>query len=273
MMLSLDRYFERIAFTLSPRVDIETLTMLHRLHLRAIPYENLDIQLGAPLTIDEADAFEKLVTRRRGGWCYEMNGLFGWVLRTIGFQVTPVAAGATRETRGDRMLGNHLALIVHLDQDYLVDVGFAEGQSEPLPLREGRYRQGVLQYGLEQAGESYWRFMNHSAAAVQSFDFRVLAADADLLAAQSAWLQTASESPFVNTALCFIFDAEGIAMLRERTFKRIDRYGIRECTVADIDEYRATLEETFNLQLLPEQVRKVWSQIEQRAEPLATSRI
>lgn len=79
----LDRYFERIGYSGTPRVDLETLTALHRLHLESIAYENLDVQLGVPVPIDTSAAFEKLVTRQRGGWCYEMNGIPSWALDGI----------------------------------------------------------------------------------------------------------------------------------------------------------------------------------------------
>ena len=63
----------------------------------AVPFENIDIQLGRSLTISVEDAFEKIVERGRGGWCYEQNGLFGWALSEIGFDVT-----ASRRRRAPR---------------------------------------------------------------------------------------------------------------------------------------------------------------------------
>jgi N-hydroxyarylamine O-acetyltransferase len=262
----LDRYFERIGYCANPRVDLETLTSLHRLHLASIPYENLDVQSGIPVSIATAHAFEKLVMRRRGGWCYEMNGLFSLVLEALGFQLTRVAAGTAREFRGDSVLGNHLVLIVHLDRDYLVDVGFAEGSREPLPLQEGEYRWNGFSYGLRRVAAGYWRFINHARAAVPSFDFKVAAADTALLASQSTWLQTAQQSPFVRTALCFVVDDEGISALRDTAFRRIDDRGVHECVLADCREYQVTLQDVFDLHLEPSQLEKVWSGIAHRAE-------
>src|SRR3954471_15025485 len=103
--MDLKAYFGRIGYVGEPRVDLATLRALHRAHLLAIPYENLDVQLGRPLTTDPAAAYDKIVRRRRGGWCYEMNGLFGWALETVGFSVMRMAGGAMRELRGDMAVG------------------------------------------------------------------------------------------------------------------------------------------------------------------------
>jgi N-hydroxyarylamine O-acetyltransferase len=65
-----------------------TLRALHRAHLHAVPFENLDIHLGRPIALDEATLFDKIVVRRRGGLCYELNGLFAALLRSLGFNVT-----------------------------------------------------------------------------------------------------------------------------------------------------------------------------------------
>jgi len=74
-------------------------------------YENIDLQLGTPLDQNIERIFEKLVVRRRCGCCYELNGLLGWALTTMGFPVMRVAAGILRSESGDLALGNHLVLL------------------------------------------------------------------------------------------------------------------------------------------------------------------
>ena len=73
--MDLGAYLDRIGFTGEPAVDAETLRRVHHLHLLAIPYENLSVQLGTPVSLDVRETFDKIVRRGRGGWCYEMNGL------------------------------------------------------------------------------------------------------------------------------------------------------------------------------------------------------
>ncbi len=74
--MNLNVYLERIGYTGAVEPTLDCLTGIYRAHLLAIPYENLDIHLGGYLSLDEGQIFEQLVTRRRGGWCYQMNGLF-----------------------------------------------------------------------------------------------------------------------------------------------------------------------------------------------------
>lgn len=73
--MDLRSYLDRIGFAGEAHADLETLRRLHRGHVETIPYENLDVQFGVPVDRTPEAAFEKLVYRKRGGWCYEMNGL------------------------------------------------------------------------------------------------------------------------------------------------------------------------------------------------------
>src|SRR5262249_39813398 len=131
--MQLNDYLARIGYTDSPAVNLETLTALHRAHLLKITYENLDIHLGRYLTLDERAIFEKIVTNRRGGWCYEMNGLFAWALREMGFSVRLMASAVNRVVNGDGAERGHLILLVEIDRPYLADVGFGNGFLTPLP--------------------------------------------------------------------------------------------------------------------------------------------
>ena len=167
--MELDAYLARIGYGGSLEPTLETLRDLHRAHLLSIAYENLDIHLGRPLSLNETEIFDKLVTHRRGGWCFEMNGLFAWALRELGFAVTLL--GATVERVGSAVRKtDHLALSVALDEPYLCDVGFGDGLLEPLPLHVGRYRQGFLDYELTRE-DKVWRFRNQPYGAARGYSF------------------------------------------------------------------------------------------------------
>ena len=77
-------YLERIGVSSPVEPDAETLADLQERHLYTVPFENLSIHLGEPIVIEEQPLFDKIVTRRRGGFCYEVNGLFSMLLRTLG---------------------------------------------------------------------------------------------------------------------------------------------------------------------------------------------
>ena len=104
----LDAYLDRLGYTGPLHADEQTLRALHRGHLAAIPYEHLEIQLGRENRLSEAAFVDKLVKRRRGGWCYEMNGLLTLALREIGFRVTRVGGAVARDRLGQAAVGNHM---------------------------------------------------------------------------------------------------------------------------------------------------------------------
>ncbi|MEU4830536.1 arylamine N-acetyltransferase [Streptosporangium sp. NPDC023615] len=149
--MTVEPILRRIGHRGPANADLETLFALHRAWRQTVPYENLDIQLGRPISLEPDALFDKLVRRRRGGYCYEQNAVLATLLRLVGFRVTMVEAGALRAVRGEAMWGNHNALLVDLDgRRWLADAGIGDGFVEPLPLREGSHAQGDLTYRLER---------------------------------------------------------------------------------------------------------------------------
>jgi len=134
-----DAYLARIGATRPDRPDLTGLRALQRAHLAAVPFENLSIHLGEPVVIDGPALLEKIVTRRRGGFCYELNGALAALLTALGYKVTLLSARAFGEgTPGPPF--DHLALRVDLDEPWLVDVGFGRFSRQPLRLdtRDGQ---------------------------------------------------------------------------------------------------------------------------------------
>ncbi len=263
--MDLEAYFERIGFLGQARPDLDTLRALHRAHLMAIPYENLDVQLGRPVTLDPEDAFDKIVTRRRGGWCYEMNGLFGAALDEIGFKVMRMGAAAMREVMGDSTIGNHLVLLVDLDAEpWVADVGFGDGILEPFRLRAGPMAVDGYAFRLEALDEGWWRFHNHEMGGAKSFDFVAAPADPALLAEKCHWQQSAPESGFVLNAVVQRFRAEEILQLRGRVLRRVRPGAKQERILASPEELVEVLARDFDLEA-PE-VATLWPRIAERHE-------
>jgi N-hydroxyarylamine O-acetyltransferase len=129
-------YLSRVAVTPPVSADAAPLRLLHRAHQVAVPFENLSIHLSEPISLDEADLVDKIVRRRRGGFCYELNGGFALLLQALGAQVTRLAA----RVYGDGQVGppfDHLALAVRLPDGsgpWLADVGFGRHSDFPLLL-------------------------------------------------------------------------------------------------------------------------------------------
>jgi N-hydroxyarylamine O-acetyltransferase len=129
-------YLDRVGVAAMDACDAAGLRTLHRAHQLTVPFENLSIHLGEPISLDEPDLLDKIVRRRRGGFCYELNGTFALLLEALGAQVTRVAA----RVYGEAGLGppfDHLALIVRAidgSGPWLADVGFGSHSDYPLLL-------------------------------------------------------------------------------------------------------------------------------------------
>jgi len=258
--MHIDAYLERIAYAGSVQPDLATLTALHRAHLRTIPYENLDVQLGRPVTIERAPIFEKIVTNKRGGWCYEMNGLFGWALAQLGFRVTRSAGAVMREVNGDASVGNHLVLKVELEEGvYLADVGFGDGPLDPIRVVPGQFVSEGFDFALSRGDDGWWRLHNHKGGGASSFDFNLAPADEALLAARCDWLQSAPDSVFVQNAVCQRHTADGLTVLRGRVLREITPNGLRDNVIESATDYLSALDETFGLRL-PE-AASLWPKI------------
>lgn len=265
--MDIKAYLDRIAYDGPMRTDISTLAALHRAHLRAIPYENLDVQLGRPVTIERPAIFEKLVTRKRGGWCYEMNGLFGWALSELGFKVTRSAGAVMREVHGGEALGNHLVLKVELEEGvFLADVGFGDGPLDPLFVVEGSFVSAGFEFALSRLDDGWWRLHNHKAGGAASFDFDMRPADEMHLAERCFWLQAAPESPFVQNAVLQRHKADGLWMMRGRVLRHVQPVEQKDYLVESAPEYNGILSEVFGLHL-PE-AADLWPKICARHEQL-----
>jgi N-hydroxyarylamine O-acetyltransferase len=147
--MNIDAYLERINYNGPRDVNAETLRALQVAHLMSVPFENLSIHAGEPIVLDEDALFTKIVDQRRGGFCYECNGLFGGLLRALGFDVAMLAAGVARRDGGFGPIFDHMTLMVTLEDRWLADVGFGESFVEPLLLdTRSEQRQGTRSFRI-----------------------------------------------------------------------------------------------------------------------------
>lgn len=148
-------YLGRMEYGGSTQVCLDTLRALQRQHLKKIPYENLDMLHKIPLKFDIDSLYEKIVIRRQGGVCYELNFLFEEMLRRMGFSVELLSGKVAGGSGGDF---SHALLLVHLPEGkYIADVGFARGYLTPLQLTEGWQTDGRFDYRLRKEG--HWEIL------------------------------------------------------------------------------------------------------------------
>jgi N-hydroxyarylamine O-acetyltransferase len=147
-------YLERIHYHGSVALTAETLRQLQVAHLLSVPFENLGIHAGEPIILEDEALFEKIVARRRGGFCYELNGLFAALLRALGFNVTMLSASVANAEGEFGPEFDHMALLVTLAERWLVDVGFGDSFREPLLLDERAVQvQCERAYRIDTAGD------------------------------------------------------------------------------------------------------------------------
>ena len=133
-----DSYLRRIGLGVRPALDEKGLRVVQVAHLETVPFENLDILSGRPLSLDLGALEAKVIRGRRGGFCYELNGLLAVLLEQLGVRVTRFAAETwSQDSESWGPPFDHLVLRVDLDRPWLVDFGFGDSFREPLPLVDG----------------------------------------------------------------------------------------------------------------------------------------
>ena len=212
--------------------------MLHAAHLMRIPFENLSVHLGEEIVLESTALVAKIVDRRRGGFCYELNGAFAVLLQELGFDVTLLEARVV----GDGGLGppfDHMCLRVELDEPWLADVGF--GDSFRLPLRLGdRGGQadaaGIFrivakedeEFELLRDEKPQYRF---DLAPRELEDFREMC----------RYHQTSPESHFTHNTVCSLATPGGRVTIRGSVLIVTDGANRHERTLSDtelLDAYR-----------------------------------
>ena len=206
--MNLTDYLKRIDYQGSLEPTAATLRALHIAHLRQVPFENLDIHRRRVFNLDPAALFDKIVMRRRGGFCYELNGLFALLLEQLGFEVTRLAA---RVVDKDGSLGpafDHLTLRVECPNAaaslWLVDVGFGDSFLEPLRFDEQREQaDGLRAYRIEHDEANRWVWeRDYDGAWTRQYCFDLQPRQLSDFAAMCVWQQTSPDSSFTRRRIC-----------------------------------------------------------------------
>jgi N-hydroxyarylamine O-acetyltransferase len=205
--MNIATYLKRIGYSGSLVPDAETLRALHLAHLQAVPFENLDIHLRRPISLDPERLFQKIVIERRGGFCYELNGLFAALLRALGFRVTYLSASDAHADGGYGPPFDHLALLVAAPGDsqprWLADVGW--GDTFCLPLRVDTadlQPEGVRAYRLERDGEDHILWQRHASGEWErNYRLSLVPRQFADFEGMCAYHQTSADSPFTRSRL------------------------------------------------------------------------
>jgi N-hydroxyarylamine O-acetyltransferase len=206
-------YLQRIRAASSGEANLDQLRHLQNQHLLEVPFENLDVIWGNPIRLQLDELYDKIVNRRRGGFCYELNGLFAWLLSSLGYPVDLLSARVYGEER--RNFGpefDHMALWVHLERPYLVDVGFGDGFRQPLLLPDGQTEDISGHYRLLATlpDEDELELQHQEGGLWKAqFRFKLHAHPLEDFAEMCHYHQSSPNSSFTQGALCSRATADG----------------------------------------------------------------
>ncbi|TPV95131.1 MAG: arylamine N-acetyltransferase [Myxococcales bacterium FL481] len=244
-------YLRRLQIDPPLDCDHDTLQRLHHAHLDAIPFENLDIHLGIPIRLEPAALLTKLVGRRRGGFCYELNGAFAWLLTSLGFRVELLQARVYK----DGALGipfDHMCLLVQLESPWLCDVGF--GQSHRSPLRADlRGCQSDLngEYQIEPCPDSgevdEWLELIENGQ--PAFRFSPRSRELQDFQAACAYHQSSPQSHFTQDTVCTLPTPRGRVTIRGRRLIQTLDGDKQEREIEDDAELLRLYRESFGVEL------------------------
>lgn len=248
--MNVDAYLDRIRYDGPRTPSAETLRRLHVAHLRTVPFENLSIHWGEPIVLDDGALFEKIVTRRRGGFCYELNGLFAALLRELGFPVAMLSAGVARPDGTFSPEFDHMALQVDLEERWLADVGFGESFREPLRL-DSRAEQveGRVAYRIDPSGDGRLILARRGEDGTWKPEYRFglrpyVYAD---YAEMCRFHQTSPDSHFTRNRICSLATPDGRVSLSGMKLITTRDGHREERELADDQEYAEALGRYFGI--------------------------
>jgi N-hydroxyarylamine O-acetyltransferase len=244
------KYLARIKYQGALTPTLATLTALQQAHLLHVPFENLDIHRGRKIEL--ARSYDKIVRAGRGGFCYELNGLFAELLRALGFTVKMVSARVNNQQGGFGPEYDHLALVVTIDAvDYLVDVGFGEFTLGPLQLHTTAVQ-------ADKRGDFIIAPLDAQYQVVQKVEgenlspeylFTETARELSEFEPMCHYHQTSPDSHFTQKRLCSLPTAAGRITLTGNTLKIKDGDNVTETLLASEAEFNQALQRYFDMAL------------------------
>jgi N-hydroxyarylamine O-acetyltransferase len=275
-------YFDRIHYSIhapmgergsldSLEPSLQVLQGVHDAHMLAVPFENLSIHYGEPIHLDEEWIYDKIVRRHRGGFCYELNGLFAQLLRRLGFVVTLLSAEVAHEQGGFSPEFDHLTLLVHQleGSDWLADVGFGDSFRRPLRLQADTPQEGAdgRLYRLRQEHSSadmdtlqdtgtdpeeyryYWILQQLTDAERWDSQYRFTLRPHVLtdFSERCEYQQTDPESHFTHGRICSLALPEGRISLSDQRLITTRDGQRTERAVQSEEEYREILADQFGI--------------------------
>jgi N-hydroxyarylamine O-acetyltransferase len=246
-------YFRRIGYAGTPAANLETLCALHRAHVGRIPFENIDVLLGRPGALDPDSLFDKLVVRRRGGYCFEQNNLFQDMLRALGYTVRGLAA---RVRFGSTRIGarGHMLLMVDVaGQPWIADVGFGGiGLLDPIPLVADRvFSFPLVSFKLTREGDVWVLHAQQLGEWITLYAFSLEPQERIDYEVQHYHTSTHPSSHFISTLTAQLVTPDQRLTLRKSDLAILTSEGTEHRRIASSSHALTVLRDSFGLELPP----------------------
>ena len=247
--MNIDAYLQRINYSGSRDVTPETLRALQVAHLHSVPFENLSIHSGEPIVLADDALFTKIVENRRGGFCYEANGLFAALLRALGFKVDMLSAGVANREGVFGPDFDHMTLMVTLGERWLVDVGFGESFVEPLLLDErGEQAQGTRSFRIVAENDHLLlQRRDRDSDWIPQYRFTLQPREFADYEEMCQFHQTSPESHFTKAPLCSLATPDGRVTLSGMRLLTTSAELRNEQTLTSPEEFNRVLRDRFGL--------------------------
>ena len=245
-------YLARIGFEAKPAADLAALRSIQRSHLLHIPFENLDIHWKRPIVLDTEKFYKKLVSEKRGGFCYELNGLFNALLQDLGFQTRLISARVFNGSEHGPEF-DHAAIIVTIgDEEYLADVGFGAFTAEPLRfVFDEEQVDANGSFVIRKREDGYLEVMKREDGIWRSeYIFQDIARELPEFAEMCDFQQFSPDSHFTKGKLCSIMTESGRKTLSEKSFILTTNGAKTETMLASEAQFYDLLEREFGIRLL-----------------------
>lgn len=248
--MDIEKYLTRFNASSCNDLSLQNLEYLQNLHLQHIPFENLDVIRKVPIYLNLTTIYNKVVTNNRGGYCYELNGLFHALLVELGYDAHLVSATVLRNTGEWAKADTHAGILVNLDQPYLVDVGFGAATHRlPVPLNETEKTDVAATYSIKQHDGQLFDLIRKSKSGARTL-YRFNAEKKSLIDFHEGCVfnQVAKESSFTHTDVVTRATPTGRITLVDQTLT-VYEHGIEEKTELTSEDKTHILQDLFSIDL------------------------
>lgn len=249
--MNITRYLDRINYHEEINTSPNTLSKLMEAHLQAVPFENLDIHFGRPIVL--TNSYNKIILDKRGGFCYELNGLFFELLQAIGFHAYLVSARVCNNNGSYGAEFDHLAIIVSIDNEkYLADVGFGDFSFTPLKIELDIIQTNITGiFKISQFDDNYLVVSKHvNGQWVNEYIFTLTKRDISEFEGMLHYHQTSPESHFTQNKLCSLPTNSGRITLSGNKLKVTNGSNSTIKTLYNDLEYNEVLLTHFGIRII-----------------------